>query len=223
MTGSMAVHALLAGLAVLLPLLLTDPLPAPGQPSFRVFYYDPPPPPPPPLPRGSGLGSLLPERPPAPAQPRAPLAVPVTETAAPTPADGGDPEGSAVGVPEGMEGGVEGGVVGGVPGGVVGGILGGTGNDPVGVAIPDQPAKPLRTPGPQYPHEAFVKKIEGTVLIEILIDERGRVARARVLASVPPLDEAALAAVRSWAFVPARHQGRPVASLARAPVSFRIY
>jgi len=61
------------------------------------------------------------------------------------------------------------------------------------------------------------------VLVEILIDERGRVARARVLRSVPLLDAAALDAVRAWSFLPAEHQGRPGATIAWAPVTFRIY
>ena len=67
-----------------------------------------------------------------------------------------------------MEVGVEGGVVGGVPGGVIGGVIGGTGDGPV--LDYDQPPRPIKITKPQYPQEAFVKKIEGTVTVEILID-----------------------------------------------------
>jgi protein TonB len=136
----------------------------------------------------------------------------------------GDPGGSVFGVPEGVEGGVEGGVVGGVPGGVVGGVLGGVpGSGPVPVMDYDRPPRPLRMPRPEYPSEAFVKKVEGTVVLQILIDEHGRVAQARVVRSIPMLDQAALHAVRTWAFIPALRGGQPVATLALAPVSFRIY
>jgi periplasmic protein TonB len=228
---SLAVHAAALTLALLLPLFLSEPLPLAGPEGIRVFYYDPPPPPPPPLPRGSGLGSrtrvpTIPAPVPSPVAASAPVPPPTLAAQPAEPpgeGDGGHPEGSVLGVPEGMEGGVEGGVVGGVPGGVVGGVLGGTGHDPVVVMSPDRPPRPLRMPKPIYPQEAFVRKVEGTVLLEIVIDETGRVSRARVLASVPLLDEAALATVRTWLFLPAVHQGRPVATLARAPVSFRIY
>jgi TonB family protein len=76
---------------------------------------------------------------------------------------------------------------------------------------------------PLYPQDAFVKKVEGTVVLEIVIDERGRVVRTRILRSIPLLDAAAVTAVRQWVFAPAQKQGRAVASLAVAPVTFRIF
>jgi periplasmic protein TonB len=87
----------------------------------------------------------------------------------------------------------------------------------------DRPPRLITKTKPVYPAEAFKKKVEGTVLVEILIGADGRVLRARVLESVPALDAAALEAVRQWAFVPAIKNGRPVATSALAPVSFRIY
>jgi protein TonB len=65
--------------------------------------------------------------------------------------------------------------------------------------------------------------VQGVVVMEILIGENGEVAHAEVTTSVPGLDEAALACVRPWRFEPARHGGRPVATVARAPVAFRIF
>lgn len=229
--ASLALHGAVAAALLLLPVLLSDPLPAPRDEALRIFfYYDPPPPPPPPVARGAGLGARwIPRATPTPSGPAlvTPLVpVPASEPPA-APASpgtsGGDPEGSVVGHAEGMEGGVEGGVVGGVPGGVLGGVIGGTGSDPVPVAKPDRPPKPIFLSRPVYPQDAFVEKLEGTVLLEILIDERGRVVRAHVLRSIPQLDAAAVEAVRSWLFVPAFHAGSPVASIALAPVSFRIY
>jgi protein TonB len=136
----------------------------------------------------------------------------------------GSATGSEAGVPEGMEGGVEGGVVGGVPGGVLGGVLGGTGTGDVPVVRDyDRPPRPIRMTRPAYPQEAFVKKVEGTVLVEILIDASGRVRRARILESVPLLDAAALETVRQWSFAPAIRHGQAVATIAQAPITFRIY
>lgn len=85
----------------------------------------------------------------------------------------------------------------------------------------DSPPKPLRQSRPEYPRAAFQQNIQGTVLVEILIDTEGRVARSRVLQSVPGLDEAALACVRAWTFAPARKGGQAVATIAHLPVTFR--
>jgi TonB family protein len=68
-----------------------------------------------------------------------------------------------------------------------------------------------------------VKKIEGTVEVEILIDSTGHVSKARVVRSIPALDSAALDTVRQWVFSPAIKNGRPVATVASAPVTFRIF
>jgi TonB family protein len=112
------------------------------------------------------------------------------------------------GVPEAAEGGVERGVV------------GGTGTGPV--LDYDSPPRPIKITRPQYPYEAFTTKVEGTVTVEILIDSTGRVARARVIQSVPLLDAAALQTVYQWVFQPAIKGGRPVPTIAHAPINFRI-
>jgi protein TonB len=112
-------------------------------------------------------------------------------------------------------------VVGGVPGGVLGGVVGGTGDGPV--LDYDQPPRPIKLTKPVYPQEAFVKKIEGVVEVDILIDANGRVVNARIKRSIPLLDAAALQCVREWIFSPAMKGGRPVATLAQAPVTFRIF
>jgi TonB family protein len=87
----------------------------------------------------------------------------------------------------------------------------------------DRPPRQVKTINPQYSQEAFDKNIEGIVLVEILIDRRGRVVRARVLESIPLLDTAALDAVCQWRFEPAMKDGQPVATIANAPVGFRIF
>jgi protein TonB len=220
-------------LAVLVPIFW--PVPLPEQRDYvRALLYDPPPPPPAPLPKGS---SLYPKpeaaRPVTPAATRkepaltapveAPAAGPLEPEAKASESDQfGIPTGSELGVPEGMEGGVEGGEVGGVPGGVLGGVVGGTGDIPAPVMDYDRPPRLLRQAKPVYPQDAFVRKVEGVVVVEILIDATGRVARVRVVQSVPLLDAAALAAVRQWVFEPAIKKGRPVSTVAIAPVTFRI-
>jgi TonB family protein len=49
---------------------------------------------------------------------------------------------------------------------------------------------------PEYPREAFNKKVAGTVILEILIGEEGEVAHAEVRKSVAGLDAAALACIK---------------------------
>ena len=86
----------------------------------------------------------------------------------------------------------------------------------------DEPARLVQTSKLVYPEEAFAKGIQGTVVVELVVDQEGRVAHAEVRESVPALDTAALAAVRGWRFTPARLAGKPIASTASAPVAFTI-
>jgi len=130
-------------------------------------------------------------------------------------------DGSEAGSMDGMAGGVDGGTVGGTLGGVIGGVIGGTGDSPV--LDYDQPPRLLKQTRPVYPQEAFIKKIEGVVMLEIVIGIDGKVGRARVLRSIPQLDSAAIQTVRQWVFSPAIKGGRPVSTIANAPVSFRIF
>ena len=81
--------------------------------------------------------------------------------------------------------------------------------------------KATRTAIPEYPRGAYELGVEGTVVLEIVVDVKGRVARARVVKSIPELDAAALACVKKWRFTPARKEGRPVAALAAATITFR--
>jgi protein TonB len=231
---SLIAHVLVLAAVIFVPIFMPEDLPEQGD--RRVVFFDPPPPPPPPLQKGSSMRpeEAKPERPKPVTEntPKpdfvAPIENPQPKEARLEPEAGVRPEdqfgsetGSDLGDPLGMEGGVEGGVVGGVPGGVLGGVLGGTGTGPV--MDYDSAPRPIKITRPQYPQEAFVKKIEGTVVVEILIDSQGRVVRARVIQSVPLLDAAALQTVYQWVFQPAIKHGRPVATIAHAPVAFRIY
>ena len=87
----------------------------------------------------------------------------------------------------------------------------------------DKPPKRIKMTSPQYPKEAYAEKIEGTVVVEILIDARGRVHARRILASIPALDAAAVETVKQWVFSPATRKGRPVATIAHAPITFRVF
>ena len=67
---------------------------------------------------------------------------------------------------------------------------------------------------PSYSESARNKGIEGTVIVEILVDEQGRVFAADVVHSVSPeLDALTVEAVMSWKFKPAMEDGKAVPEL----------
>jgi protein TonB len=75
---------------------------------------------------------------------------------------------------------------------------------------------------PLYPEQALAAKVQGVVLVEVSIDASGRVADARVLRSIPLLDQAALDAVRQWEFEPTHVNGAPVPIVATVTVNFSV-
>lgn len=91
------------------------------------------------------------------------------------------------------------------------------------VAGTDVPA-PRRTKfvAPAYPAEAQMRGLRGIVIIEIVVDELGRVASADVIRSVPPFDDAALSAARQWEYEPTLVGGRPVRVRVTVPITFAL-
>ena len=65
-------------------------------------------------------------------------------------------------------------------------------------------------------------RVQGVVIIEALIDDRGEVANARVLRSIPMLDDAALSAVSQWQFTPTLLNGAPVGVIMTVTVNFTL-
>lgn len=229
--ASVGLHSVLILAIVLAPLFYPDDTPPPVD-YIRALIYNPPPPPPPPLPKGASTkpADKAPEKTGAkPPDPEVLVEPQVPDDPKPVePEKGIDPlkqfgveDGSELGSMDGMAGGTDGGVVGGTLGGTLGGVIGGTGDGPV--MDYDQPPRLLKKTQPVYPHEAFMKKVEGVVTLEIIIGVDGRVGKARVLRSIPQLDAAAIQTVRQWVFSPAIKAGRPVATVANAPVTFRIF
>ncbi|HEY0873854.1 MAG TPA: TonB family protein [Vicinamibacterales bacterium] len=83
------------------------------------------------------------------------------------------------------------------------------------------PAK-IRDVRPVYPQDAQDARISGVVIIEALIDTQGNVRSARVLRSIPGLDEAALAAVKQWQFTPTVLDGVAVPLVMTVTVNFTL-
>lgn len=79
-------------------------------------------------------------------------------------------------------------------------------------------------PPPEYPVEARRLHQEGVALLGVEVSAEGRPASVHIKRSsgVPILDQAALDAVRQWAFEPARIGILPVASFVDVPVRFSL-
>jgi TonB family protein len=76
---------------------------------------------------------------------------------------------------------------------------------------------------PRYTQEALKAKLQGTVVLEVVIRSDGTVGEVRILRGLDPgLDENAVDAVRRWLFVPGKFRGRPVDIVAEVVVEFRL-
>jgi protein TonB len=80
----------------------------------------------------------------------------------------------------------------------------------------------IKEVAPVYPAIARSARVQGDVVIEATIDEEGNVADARVVKSVPLLDQAALDAVRQWHYQPTLLNGVPTAVVTTVTVKFTL-
>jgi protein TonB len=76
---------------------------------------------------------------------------------------------------------------------------------------------------PTYTDAARDAKIQGAVVLNVVIEANGRIEEVAVERSLDSdLDANAMDAVRTWEFAPARLNGEPVAVSARIEVNFRL-
>lgn len=73
---------------------------------------------------------------------------------------------------------------------------------------------------PVFPASARDGRISGVVVMEALVGPDGRVADVRVLAPLPPLDSAAVDAVKQWEYEPVLMNGVPVPVVITVVVRF---
>lgn len=103
--------------------------------------------------------------------------------------------------------------------------------------VPPQPEPPLERPGgdsvepavvvekidPSYPEPAIRAQVEGSVVLDIGIDETGRVTDVQVTRGLPfGLSEAAAQAVRQWKYRPARSAEGPIPSRKSVRILFTL-
>jgi protein TonB len=93
---------------------------------------------------------------------------------------------------------------------------------PVRVGGTIRPPTRIAGAAPVYPVVAQQARLEGVVMLEATIDERGNVERLRVTQSAPLFDQAAIEAVRHWRFTPTLLNGVPVPVLMTVTVKFTL-
>jgi protein TonB len=214
--GSVIVHSAIIAAVIIAPLVATDVLPAPPVTTIFVSPAIPTAPAPPRiLARRTTVerpdASLAPVRPPSAFTSESP---------------GIDRSGEATRVIGGGD------VLDGIAGGIVT-----DGADALPPPPPTQtssPSEPRRVGGkisaplkirdvkPIYPPIAQTARVQGVVIIEATIGPDGMVQVARVLRSIPLLDQAALDAVRQWQFTPSFLNGVAVPVIMTVTVNFEL-
>ena len=215
---SFLVQALVVGVAVLIPLIITEGLPTRMLMAAITAPPPPPPPPPPPAPKIEHVarvseivnGEL-----------RTPSKIPkkvsmIQEDEAPPPSNG-----------------VMGGVVGGVPGGSSGGVIGGlvaSTAPPPRVAAPQKlrissgvaEGNLINKVEPPYPQMAKIAHVQGDVVLQALISKSGAIENLRAVSGHPILIQAAMDAVRQWRYKPYLLNGEPVEVETTITVKFHM-
>ena len=147
------------------------------------------------------------------------LSVPGTLEGLPVGASQGSGSGSGGGTGSGS--GIGSGQGSGLGPGSGGGTGGGVYRPGSGIELP----RLLREVKPQYTAEAMRAKIQGTVLLECVVQSDGTIGKVDVVRSLDPtfgLDQEAMKAVRLWRFAPGTRQGQPVAVLVTVELTFTL-
>jgi len=210
---SVIVHTAIIAAVMIIPLVATDVLPTP--PVMTVFVSTPVPPSlPPPAPPVQTVAARRPEQDPS----LAPLEAP-SRISQETVDREGEPklldkiDGAVLGITDGM---VESRADAVPPPR--------TSSPPAAIHAYSgiKPPTKIKNVTPLYSSVARAARVQGVVMIEVTIGPDGTVQVARVLHSVPLLDQAALDAVRQWEFTPTLLNGIPVPVIMTVTVNFTL-
>lgn len=83
-----------------------------------------------------------------------------------------------------------------------------------------QEAKLIRKVEPEYPELAKRARVQGVVILQVLVDEQGNVADVKIIRGHPLLNQAAVEAVKQWKYSPTLLNGEPVPVVATVTVNF---
>jgi TonB family protein len=83
--------------------------------------------------------------------------------------------------------------------------------------------KIIKRVSPVYPEEAKKAKTQGTVVMDITINEQGKVSSVKIIESAnSSLAEAAINAIKQWEYEPVLLEGKPVAVIATVKITFAL-
>jgi TonB family protein len=83
--------------------------------------------------------------------------------------------------------------------------------------------KLIFSPDPEYSEKARRTRLQGLVVLSVVVDPKGRAQDIRVIRSLGGgLDEKAIEAVRAWKFSPATKDGVAVAVKVKLEVAFHL-
>ena len=216
-TFSFLMEAVVIGVMILIPLLITDALP---NLAASMSLVAPPPPPPPPPPAAVRIVKQV-QTDIVNGQLRTPTKIPkkvemIKEEEAPPP------------MMSGVVGGVPGGVPGGSMNGVMGGIIGNT------AMIPKVAVQRIRVSSgviqgnlykkvtPTYPPIARSAHVAGAVVLAAVIGKDGTIENLHVVSGHPLLQQAAMDAVKQWRYHPYILNGEPVEVDTTVTVNFNL-
>jgi TonB family protein len=83
------------------------------------------------------------------------------------------------------------------------------------------PKKLVNVP-PRYPDDALQAKVQGVVVLDVVVDANGVPTDLQVAKSVPMLDAAAIDAVKQWRYEPTLLNGAPVPVAMSVTVNFSL-
>jgi TonB family protein len=75
---------------------------------------------------------------------------------------------------------------------------------------------------PVYPPEAKAQRIQGTVVVVLVIDTKGKVTSAKAISGPPELHVCAVDYAKAWEFEPAKVKGKPVPARFKLTMPFRL-
>ena len=98
------------------------------------------------------------------------------------------------------------------------------GNGTGTVVGPSYGAAYLHNPSPRYPPVARKLKLQGTVIVRVLVSPEGQPKNVVLekTSGVRILDETAVETVKRWSFIPARHGTTRIAAWVNVPIRFRL-
>jgi len=75
---------------------------------------------------------------------------------------------------------------------------------------------------PTYPPLARAARVQGTVILQVVVDESGRVRETKVISGHPLLTQAAVDAVTQWVYSPTLLNGEPIPVIGTVTVRFTL-